>query len=96
MGDLPDGTDDRPARSPDSRTRLMDALRETIGAADPVPPHVTDGIRAAFSLREFRVLSADVGRDADMGRVSGALRPGGRDQRDGPGPRWGERDHPYG
>jgi hypothetical protein len=96
MGDPTDGTDDRPARSADSEERLLDALRDTLAAADPIPLHVTEGLRGVFSLRELPVLSGEVARGPGMGRVSDAPRLGGRPPGDGPPPRGGERADPSG
>jgi hypothetical protein len=58
MGDLPDGIGDRPSRSPDRDARLLDALREALDAAEPMPLHVTDGLRGAWSLRDLPVIPA--------------------------------------
>lgn len=96
MGDPTDGTDDRRARFTDSGERLLDALRDTLAAADPIPLHVTDGLRGVFSLRELPVLSGEEACGPGMDRVSGAPRPGGRPPGDGPPPRGGERVHPSG
>lgn len=96
MGDPSDGIGDRPVRSADSEERLLDALRDTFAAADPVPVHVTDGLRGVFSLRELPVLSGEAACGPGMDRVSGAPWPGGRPPGDGPPPREGERAHPYG
>jgi hypothetical protein len=91
-----DGIGDRNAPSPDSEARLMDALRDTLAAADPMPLHVTHGLRGAFALRELSVLSGAKGRGPGMDRVSGAPRLGGRPPGDGRPPRGGERVHPSG
>jgi hypothetical protein len=91
-----DGTGDRSAPSPDSEERLMDALRDTLAAADPVPLHVTHGLRGAFGQRELPVLSGEQGRGPGMDRVSGAPRLAGRPPGDGRPPRGGERVHPSG
>jgi hypothetical protein len=96
MGDPTDGIGDRPAGCSDSEARLIDALRDTVAAADPVPLHVTHGLRGAFSLREVPVLSGEEAWGPGMQRVSGAPEPGGRPPGDGPPPRGGERVHPSG
>jgi hypothetical protein len=96
MGDPSKTIGDRRARSSDSEARLIDALRDVLAAADPMPVHVTDGLRGVFSLRELPVLSGEVARGPGMGRVSGVPRLGDRPPGDGPPPRGGERVHPSG
>jgi hypothetical protein len=62
MGDLHGGIDDRPPRSPDGDARLLHALGEALDAAEPMPLHVSDGLRGAFSLRDLPVVPAAVQR----------------------------------
>jgi len=62
MRDLHGGIRDRPARPPDGDARLLDALREALAAAEPMPRHVTDGLRGAYALRDLPVLPAPAQR----------------------------------
>lgn len=48
----------RARRQPDGDERLLDALRCTLAACEPVPAHLADGVRAAFAMREVPVLPA--------------------------------------
>jgi hypothetical protein len=58
MRDLDGGMRDRPARSPDGDVRLLRALHDALAAAEPMPLHLTDGLRGAYALRDLPLLPA--------------------------------------
>jgi hypothetical protein len=58
MRDPSHAAGDRPARPVGRDDGLLDALRGVLAAAEPMPAHVAEGARMAFSLRDLPVLQA--------------------------------------